>query len=73
MTTPTPPSQEQTPRAADDPRWDDDPSLSFDEAARHAGVLAALDTPDDPAGDIEVVSLKLWPHVHPAFQEERLA
>ena len=57
--------------AAEDPRWADDPSLSFDEAARHAGILAGLDTPADPAGGILEVTAKLWPRVHPAAQEER--
>jgi hypothetical protein len=46
-------------KAADDPRWADDPSLSWDDIAPDWPFH--LDTPDDPSGDVDVIAQKLWP------------
>jgi hypothetical protein len=56
-------------RAADDPRWNEDPSPAWDEFAPDWPFH--LDTPEDPSGGIEAITLKLWPNVCEHEQEDR--
>lgn len=62
-----------TERAADDPRWAEDPSPSWDECCHRTGAAVAFaeDTPDDPAGCVETQTQKFWPTRTPALQEPR--
>lgn len=56
-------------RVADDPRWDEDPSPSWNALAAAAGVALTSDLPEDPVRRELLVEVQLWwPRVPPELE-----